>query len=310
MTHDNKMDEVFETLLQAAAASTQNIPRRETLDPPALSFSQQRLWVLNQLAPGDPVYNVIRAFHLSGPVNVPVVEACVNEIVRRHDALRTTFESGDGQPVQIITPVSDLEHISSGKLVPLSVIDLRDVSVSEREAALQQHLTEKGRKAFDITRFPLIDTTLLHLGEEDYVFLLVIHHTVSDGWSISVFFQELATLYKAFAKGDPSPMPELPIQYADFSDWQREWLQGEVIETQLSYWKEQLGGQLPVLELPVDHTRPALQTFRGARHAVVLPSKLTTALRQLGMQEGATLFMTLLAAFQTLLYRHSGSRGT
>ena len=288
------------------AASTQHIHRRETLDLPALSFSQQRLWVLNQLAPGDPVYNVIRAFHISGPVDASVVEACVNEIVRRHDALRTTIASNDGQPVQIITPASDLEHISSGKLVPLAVIDLRDVPESEREAVLQKHLTEKSRTVFDITRFPLLDTTLLRLGEEDYVFLLVIHHIVSDGWSISVFFQELATLYKAFAKGEASPIPELPIQYADFSDWQREWLQGDVIESQLSYWKEQLGGQLPVLDLPADHPRPAVQTFRGARHGVVLSSKLTTALRQLGQQEGATLFMTLLAAFQTLLYRYSG----
>jgi len=297
---------LFESLLQVAATSpSQRITRRKATGPVPLSFAQQRLWFLDQLEPGNPVYNILRAFRLTGPLDVATLEKCLNEIVRRHEALRTTFTTVDGQPVQVITPTLTLRQ-AQGRLLPLAMIDLSDLPETERGAQVQQFAIKEGRRGFDLAQGPLLRTTLLRLGEQEHVFLLVMHHIVSDGWSISVFFRELATLYDAFSMGKPSPLSELPIQYTDFAVWEREWLQGEALETQLAYWRQQLDGSPPILELPTDYPRCAVQTYRGAFQSLRLSKSLIEALKTLSQQEGTTLFMTLLAAFKILLQRYSG----
>ncbi|MGE5755363.1 MAG: non-ribosomal peptide synthetase, partial [Planctomycetaceae bacterium] len=260
------------------------------------SFAQQRLWFLDRLVPGSPWYNIPAAVPLSFPLDVAVLKRCVNEIVRRHESLRTTFAVEDGRPVQIIAP--DLE-------LSLPLTDLRHLPHDKQNAKAMRLATEEARRPFDLAQGPLVRTQLLQMGHNDYVFLLTIHHIVADGWSMGIFFQELTALYLAFAKGHPSPLPELPIQYADFAVWQRDWLQGKVLQQQLDYWREQLM-DLPVLQLPNDRFRPTEQGYRGARYHLTLPGSLTASLKALGQQEGATLFMTLLAAFQALLVRYTG----
>jgi len=272
----------------------QPVPRDRDLP---LSFAQQRLWFLDQLEPGSPFYNIPTAVRLTGPLDVAALERTLNEIVRRHEALRTTFETVDGRARQVIAPELT---------VPLPVTDLTDLPETEREAEALQLATQEAQRPFDLARGPLLRARLLRLGREDHVALLTMHHIVSDGWSMGILIQEIAALYEAFSSGRPSPLQELPIQYADFAHWQREWLQGEILEAQLSYWKQQLDGSPPLLELPTDRPRPAVQSFRGRTQAFALPKDLSKAIKDLGHQEGATLFMTLLAAFQSLLYRYTG----
>jgi len=262
-----------------------------------VSYAQERLWFLDRLESGNPAHNISVACRLEGSLSVTALERGINEIVRRHEALRTTFATVDGHPVQIIAPNLTLS---------LLVEDLRKLPETERGAEAQRLLTEEIRRPFDLAQGPLLRTILLWLDDEEHALLLTMHRIVSDDRSIRVFNRELVALYEAFYTGKPSPLPELPIQYADFTVWQRQWLQGEVLEGQLSYWREQLGGDLPVLELPTDRLRPATQTFQGAHHSFVLSSDLTDALKASSCQEGVTLFMTLLAAFKTLLYRYTG----
>ena len=188
----------------------------------------------------------------------------------------------------------------------LSVVDLRELPEVEREAEARRLATAEAQQPFDLARGPLVRTAVLQLGDEDHILLLTMHQIVSDSWSTGVLFQELSVLYEAFSTDNPSPLPEPTLQYADFARWQRQWQQGEVLEQQLSYWKQRLGDTLPVLELPTDRPRPTKQTYRGATHSLTLPSSLSESLKALSRQEGVTLFMTLLAAFQTLLYRHTG----
>jgi non-ribosomal peptide synthetase component F len=271
------------------------IPRRDPTVPAVLSFAQQRLWFLDQLAPGNPFYNVPAALRFSFPLSCAVLERTLNEIVRRHESLRTTFSARDGEPVQIIAP---------SLAIPLPVTDLRHLPETEREAEAIRLATEAARSPFDLGTGPLLRAGLLRLGEVDYVFLFTLHHIVGDGWSLGVLSRELAEIYGAFAQGRPSPLPELPIQYADFAVWQRDWLQGAVRDGQLAYWREQLSG-LPVLQLPTDRPRPAVQTYQGAYHEVALSRRLTGELHELSRREGVTLFMTLLAAFQALLHRYT-----
>jgi len=270
-------------------------PRGES--PLLPSFSQQRLWFLNQLEPDSSIYNVPVAFRLTGPLNVAALEQSLNEISRRHEALRTTFSVVDGQPAQVIAPKLNLT---------LPVLDLRELTEIERDAEVQRLVVEEAQAPFDLAQGPLLRASLLRLGQEEHVLMLTMHHVVSDGWSLNVLFRETTTLYQAFSTGEPSPVPELPIQYADFALWQRQWLQGEELESQLAYWKEQLDGIPPVLELPTDRPRPAVETFRGAKQSLFLPKSLTQSLKSLSQEEGVTLFMTLLAAFQTLLHRYTG----
>ncbi|WP_445304857.1 amino acid adenylation domain-containing protein [Microcoleus sp. Pol17C2] len=269
------------------------------------SFAQQRLWFIDQLEPGNPFYNLPAAVLLKGRLNVVVLERSFKEIVRRHEALRTTFSTVDGQPVQVVG-----QQFNFG----LQVLDLQKLSESEREEKVKQLAAEEASKPFDLTKGPLLRASLLQLDAEEYVLLLTLHHIIFDGWSIGVFLQELAALYEAFLIGKPSPLPELSIQYADFAIWQREWLAGDSLrdsfasrlQTQLNYWKKQLSGVPPLLELPADRPRPPVQTYRGGKESFLIPKTLTEALKKLSRQENVTLFMMLLAAFKTLLYRYTG----
>ena len=262
-----------------------------------LSFAQQRLWFLDQLMPGSIAYNMSGAVRLTGPLNVVALEQSLTEVLRRHEILRTTFRAVDGQPFQSIAPA---------KPFILPVTDLEPLPEAEREAEARRLAIEEAHRLFDLARGPLFRATLLRLGEEDHILQCAMHHAVSDGWSIAIFNKEIGLLYHSFSTGQPLLLPELPIQYADFAHWQRQWLQGEVLEAQLNYWRKQLAGAPPSLELPTDRARPAVQTFHGARQSLVLPKSLTEALKGLSRQEGVTLFMTLLAAFKVLLSRYTG----
>lgn len=271
----------------APIARTGNLP---------LSFAQQRLWFLDQMEPGNPLYNISTAVRLKGSLDLAVLEQSLNEIVRRHEALRTTFKTVDGHPVQEIAPALKLT---------LPVLDWRQVEANEREAEVLRLAENEAQQPFDLAKGPLIRITLIRLAETEYVALFTMHHIISDAWSMGLLVRELTTLYEAFSTSQPSPLPELSIQYPDFAAWQRQWLQGEVLENQLSYWRKQLGGNLPVVQLPTDRPRPKVQTFRGARYSFSLDSELTEALKELSQQEEVTLYMTLLAAFKTLLYRYT-----
>src|SRR5919199_263585 len=262
-----------------------------------LSFAQARLWFLEQLEPGSYAYNIPAAVRLTGSLHVAALQQSLNEIVQRHEALRTTFAMVNGEPIQVIAPVLALT---------LPSVDLRELPQAQQEASVERLATEEAMRPFDLAQGPLLRATLLQLGQAEHVLLLVMHHIVSDGWSMGVLIRELAALYEAFSTGKPSPLPELPIQYADFAHWQRQWLQGEVLAAQLSYWQQQLAGAPSLLELPTDRPRPAVQTFSGATQLLALPQPLSQKLKALSQKSGVTLFMTLLAAFQTLLYRYTG----
>ena len=270
------------------------IPRDRDLP---LSFAQQRLWFLDQLEPSGAAYNIPFAFRLTGRLIVVALERSLSEILRRHEALRTTFPVADERPLQVI---------AAALAVTLGVVDLRELSEIQREAEARRLATEEAQQPFDLAHGPLMRASLLRLGEEEHVLLLTLHHIVSDGWSTGILFQELSVLYEAFSNGKPSTLPDLPIQYADFAVWQRQWLQGEVLESQLSYWKKQLEGAPALLNLPTDRPRPAVQSYRGASQSIELSQELTQGLKALSAQQRVTLFMTLLAAFQTLLHRYTG----
>jgi len=259
------------------------------------SFAQQRLWFLDRLAGGNPFYNVSTALRLTGSLNLIALEQAFNEIVRRHEILRTTFAMVEGELSQII---------ASELTASLPKIDLQNLPPNQQETAVKQRAIAESQLPFDLEKGPLLRVQLLQLRTAEYVLFLNFHHIVADGWSIAVLIRELTSLYKAFAKNDLSPLPELPLQYADFAEWQRQWLQGEVLETQLAYWRQQLNG-IALLNLPIARPRPPVPTYRGARQLLTLSSALSEQLNSLSKQENATLFVTLLAAFQTLLYRYT-----
>lgn len=263
----------------------------------SLSFSQERLWFLEQLEPSrSSAYNMPSAFRITGALNVSALEQSLNEILRRHEALRTTFSSIEGKPVQVIHPELTLT---------LPIIELQDISPDQQQTKAMQLIREEVQRPFDLSQLPLLRPTLLRLGEDEYLLLLSVHHIVVDFWSKGILFQELSVLYEAFSTGKPSPLPELPIQYADFAVWQRQWLQGEFLEVLLNYWKQQLDSNLCELQLPTDRPRSALQARHGADQKLVLPKELTKELKALSRQEGTTLFAVLLAAFKVLLYRYT-----
>ena len=271
----------------------QRASREEML---SLSFAQQRLWFLDQLEPGSSAYNIFSATRLTGPLNVTALERSFNEIVKRHEVLRTVFRTIDGKPLQKILPSMTIE---------LPVLDLREyVANAERESEVRRLSIKEAQRPFDLVVGPLLRTTLLRLSEDESVLLLTIHHIVFDAWSKEILGRELSALYEAFSKGTSSPLKELLIQYADFATWQRQSLQAEILEKQLDYWKKQLEN-LPTLQLPTDRSRPGVQTFHGARQWFLLSKALSEALNNLSRQEGVSLFMTLLAAFQTLLHRYT-----
>jgi amino acid adenylation domain-containing protein len=272
------------------------IRRRETNGPCQLSFAQERLWFLDQLEPDSSAYNVPLALRLSGHLNLAALERSMGEMLRRHEVLRTTFAAINEQPVQVI---------SSPGAFTLPFIDLSALPGEQREAKARELAGEEAFLPFDLAAGPLLRATLLQLDTWEYMLLLTVHHIISDRWSMGIFYRELSALYEAFSMGKTSPLPDLPIQYADFAVWQKEWLRGEVLEKQLMFWKEQLDGVSP-LELPTDRPRPAVQTFHGATKTFAFPKGLTEALQKLSRKEGVTLFMTLLAAFQSLLHRYTG----
>jgi hypothetical protein len=270
---------------------------REEGSPMPLSFAQRRMWFLDQLEPGNNYYNISTSVRLKGDLKIAALESALNEIVRRHDALRTIFVNNNGEAKQVVQPAEPLR---------LAVQDLSHLSPDEQQVEAYRRLSEETERPFNLSTGPLLRALLLQLGKDDHAVVLTTHHIVADGWSTGVLMQEIATLYKAYASGRTSPLPELPVQYADYAHWQREWLQGPDFERQLSYWRGQLGGELPVLNLKTDHPRPSVQSYRGAREQFMMSKELTAKLKSLSQAEGCTLFITLLAAFQTLLFRHTG----
>jgi amino acid adenylation domain-containing protein len=262
-----------------------------------LSFAQQRLWFFDQLAPGSSTYIIPATERLIGPLDAPALVRSINEIIRRHEILRTRFRAIDGRPVQVIAPALELA-------VP--IIDLSEISPDDREHAAKRLASQEAQRPFDLAGGPLLRATILKLGHLEHVVMLTMHHIISDGWSMGILVKEMAALYQAFSAGQPSPLPEPSLQYADFAHWQRELLQGGVLEEHLDYWRKQLRGAPPLLELPADRPRPPVQSFYGAAEPFVLPATLTERLDELSRKEGATLFMTLLSAFLTLLYRYTG----
>ncbi|GAB4213801.1 MAG: hypothetical protein OHK0022_51400 [Roseiflexaceae bacterium] len=271
-------------------------PRAPDAEMP-LSFAQERLWFLDQWDPGTPAYNIPFAVRLTGNLSVDAFRASLDEIMRRHEAMRTTFTDVDGRPLQVVAPPSPF---------PLTMQDLRHIPHSQQGAEVHKLINQNAMHRFDLGHGSLIRAELIQLGEHEHVFLLNIHHIVFDAWSVGLFLRELTVLYDAFVHDQPSPLPEPVIQYPDFAIWQREWLQGEVLQEQLNYWRRQLGGSLPILELPGDRPRPAVLTYKGTLAYHTFPQALSEKLVALSQEENATLFMTTLAAFQTLLYRYTG----
>ncbi|MBW4447034.1 MAG: amino acid adenylation domain-containing protein [Spirirestis rafaelensis WJT71-NPBG6] len=271
------------------------IPKHEYSQNVPLSFSQQRLWFIDQLYHDSSFYNIPIAFYLKGLLNISALQQSLDDILRRHEIWRTNFVLVNGQPIQKIAPKLTWD---------LPLINIEHLS-GKWEEEIKEFAALEAKKTFNLAKEPLVRATLLRLGEEEHIFLLTMHHIITDGWSNGVFLRELATLYAAFSTNQPIPLPELSIQYADFAVWQRDGLQGELLKTQLNYWKQQLRGELPILQLRTDRPRPKVSSFIGTKQYFKFSKKLTDALNQLSQREDSTLFMTLLAAFNILLYRYT-----
>ena len=261
------------------------------------SFGQDRLWFIHQFDPENISYNSGHAYRLVGQLNLAALEKSLNEIVKRHEILRTSFSFTKGQPVQVISPASKLS---------INFADLRNLAEADREAEAKRLATGLVRQPYDLAKSPPLRISVLCLDENMHVLVLALHHIIHDAWSADILFRELLTLYNAYSAGHPSPLDELPIQYADFSVWQREYLKGDVLERLLAYWKKLLVDVPPGLELPTSRPRPPIQTHNGACQTFVLPPSLFQSLKDLSRQENVTLFMTLLAAFKVLLNRYTG----
>jgi hypothetical protein len=262
-----------------------------------LSLGQMRLWFQEQLHPGMPTYNVPVALRLAGPLNVSALEESFQRILERHEILRTSIATLHGQPVQMIAPEAALS---------LPVMDLSGLPGPEREASVLRIAVEQFRRPFELVRAPLMRASLLRLGREEHVLCMTMHHLIMDGWSVGVLFEELAAFYAAACSGARAGLPELPIQYADFAMWQRSSMDGARLDRELAYWKAQLLGAPPVLELPNDQPRPAAQTYNGASRTFLLPAALQKELREMAARERVTMFMLLLAGFQVVLHFLSG----
>ena len=322
--------EHVEAARQHATCQAEAIRRISRHGQLALSFAQERLWFLDQLEPGNPFYNVPIALSLKGPLDIAALGRSLGAIVRRHEVLRTTFPAVDGRPVQVVADRRD---------VLLPVVELTGLEDGPRTEETARLVQEEAKRSFDLVAGPLLRARLLRLGRDDHVLLLTMHHIVSDGWSLGVLVKELAPLYVAFrqahagprleghptaqpGEGSPfdipeasaaparrppeAPLPDLPIQYADFAAWQRDWLRGAVLDAQLAYWKRQLANTPPVLELPADRPRPPAQSYQGSSVQFLVDADVISALRVLSRRAESTLFMTLMASFATLLYRYSG----
>jgi non-ribosomal peptide synthase protein (TIGR01720 family) len=261
-----------------------------------LSFAQQRLWILHQLEPQSVAYNIPIAARLIGPLDVDALQRTFDEIIRRHEVLRTTFDAESGEPAQVIAEAASR---------PMTIINLEGIGEDLAQAEMWAMLKAEAERPFDLRHDPLLRTTLIRKSEHEHVVLLTMHHIIYDGWSTNVLELEVSALYDAFARGEPSPLPELSVQYGDYAVWQRGWLRGEALEEQLNYWRQQLRGAA-TLRLPLDRRRPASQSYRGAAEEFQLGAEETRRLNELSRAEGCTMFMTALAAFQTLLHRYSG----
>ena len=275
----------------------QTIRRRENRIDAPLSLAQQRLWFLHQLDPGNDPYYLPFYYRLTGPLDVAALERGLNEVIRRHEILRTVFRERDSKVVQSVLPSFDLA---------LPKFDLSQLSKTQADQEAQCLVDAEAARPFNLEQGPLLRAMLLRKSDEEHGLSLIIHHIVMDGWSIDIFMGELIVLYGAFSANEPSPLADLPLQYADFAAWQREWITGGVLEEQLAYWKKQLSGDLPMLEVPTDHPRPLRMTYRGADGDFDLTQDLIERLNELGHREGATLFMTLMAALLSLLHRYTG----
>ncbi|PYX12267.1 MAG: non-ribosomal peptide synthetase [Acidobacteria bacterium] len=274
--------------------SAEDVPR----DFP-LSFAQQRLWVLDHLEPNSAAYNIPIALRLSGSLDFEALQTAIHEVVRRHEVLRTEYHAASAEPIQTVLPA---------KQVPLKVVDLSAVAAGAREDQMRSLAEEEAQKPFDLSRSPVLRASLFSLAELDHVLIVTVHHIACDGWSLSTLLNEIAAFYAAAVRSTPVNLPELPIQYADFASWQRQLLQGDEMGRQLSYWKQQLAGAPAGVELPTDRSRPAVQSFRGAKQTVLIPQAVLERLQDLGRRHGATLFMSLLAGFNVLLFRYSGEQ--
>jgi len=269
------------------------VPRDRELP---LSFAQQRLWFIDQLEPGDPSYNIPTAFKIKGDFDPGIFKECIQTLVRRHESLRTTFDARDGKPFQVIHDQTE---------IPLPVTDLSHLPANEQNQAIRQWVTDEARQSFDLSKGPLLRLRLLKLQSDQWLVVLTMHHIISDGWSIGIFIDELARLYRSYQHNEPNPLPPLRLQYADFAAWQREWLSGEILERQLNYWRRQLGKGSPPLQLPTDRPRPRVQTSNGQHLSFDIPLNLSRRLNNISRQHGATMFMTLLAAFKVLLFHYT-----
>ncbi|MGD9899868.1 MAG: amino acid adenylation domain-containing protein, partial [Calditrichaceae bacterium] len=261
------------------------------------SFGQQRLWFLDQFEPGSPYYNIPMAFRLKGSVDLKILKKVIDVIVLRHESLRTTFTAVDGQPMQVISP---------RMAISMPVIDLDKTDNDEHENRILSLATEEARRPFNLEKGPLIRITVIKKSDLEIIVLLTLHHIISDGWSMGILVSEITTLYEAFSGKKPSPLPELPIQYADYASWQKEYMQGDLLQRQLDYWKKHLGSNPPVLEMPTDRSRPPVITNEGSSASITISSNTLEKIHRLNRREGATMFMTLLSAFNALLYRYSG----
>jgi amino acid adenylation domain-containing protein len=282
--------------MSSPASDLRQSTAREVVCLPA-SFAQQSLWFIDQLTPGRATYNIPAALRIRGELDVEILKRTLEEIVQRHETLRTRFVATRGEPQQVIEEQVDIE---------LPVMDLTFISKEQkREAEAMRLGREEAQQPFNLKQAPLLRGKLLRLGARDHVLLFTMHHIISDGWSAGVLVEEVTVLYRAFSAGKPSPLPELPIQYADYSVWQQEWLGGGVLEEQLAYWKQQLAG-VSMLQLPTDRPRPMFESQNGAPYDFVIDANVSQKLKKLAEEQSASLFMVLLAAFQTLFYRYSG----
>jgi hypothetical protein len=261
-----------------------------------LSFAQQRLWFIHRLEPDSPAYNITYAFRIEGALNLPALRQSLNTIMGRHEALRTRFEMRDGSPAQVIDKQREID---------LLVCHLRDVNEDERERLAKQLVEQDAGRPFDLEQGPMWRAALAQLSARDHVLLLCMHHVVSDGWSAGILSREFTVLYEGYSKGQNIILPELPVQYADFSVWQREWMQGETLERHLGYWRNQLSGA-PTLDLPTDRPRSIVARRRGAEVQFGLSSEITEQLKRISRREGATLFMTLVAGLKIVLSQYTG----
>lgn len=301
-----KKRELLELLLREKKQKAENRPPESTVAPIPkrkqgssfpVSFIQQRLWFIDQLAPGTPAFNIPLVVRLRGVLDISLLHKAFAQIIQRHDTLRTGFSAFEGTPLQVISPLATLE-------VP--IVDLRAVPQEERMQGVQKRVTQDCQRSFNLAEPPLFHVTLVLLDHDDQVLIIVMNHLVGDFWSIRLLVKELAHLYEAYSTGQALSLPELPIQYADYATGQREWLQGPACQQELAYWKNQLEGMPEELDLPLDYPRPAMQSIWGAKHRARIPKMVGERLRAIGRQHGASLFMTLLAGWKALLCRYTG----